>query len=169
MVFDPAPTLRATLNSVPWQRCQFHLQRNAQAYVPKVTMRESVAADIRSVFNAPDRASAEHRLEQIVAKYRKTAAQLSAWMETNLPEGLTVFSLPENVRVRLRTSNMVEALNREIKRRTRVAGLFPNQASVLRLVTAIAMEISEEWEIGRAYLRTPNSNDNGHENQKRKA
>lgn len=159
--------LRAALHSVPWQRCQFHLQQNAQAYVPKVSMRRQVGADIRSIFNAPDLASAEHRLEQVAKKYRQSAPKLSEWMESNIPEGLTVFSLPEHVRTRLRTSNMAESLNKEIKRRTRVAGLFPNEASVLRLVTAIAMETSEEWEIGRAYLRT--TSEEGHENSKRKA
>lgn len=73
-------------------------------------------------------------------------------METALPEGLTVFSLPEHKRKRLRTSNMSETLNTQIKRRTKVAGLFPNTNSILRLVTAILMEISEEWETGKAYL-----------------
>ena len=73
-------------------------------------------------------------------------------METNLPEGLNVFALPETHRRRLRTSNMLERLNREIKRRTRVASLFPNEQSALRLVTAILAETSDEWETGRLYL-----------------
>ena len=67
-------------------------------------------------------------------------------------EGLTIFAFPENVRRRLRTSIMCETLNTQIKRRTRVAGLFPNEASILRLVSAILMKISEEWESGKAYL-----------------
>ena len=144
--------LRATLGATPWQRCQFHLQQNAQAYVPNVAMRKSVAADIRSVFNCPDRAKAEERLAELVEKYRKSASRLAAWLENAIPEGLTVFQAPENHRRRLRTTNMCENLNLQIKRRTRVAGLFPNEASVLRIVTAILMETSEEWETGRAYL-----------------
>lgn len=144
--------LRATLNASPWQRCQFHLQRNAAAHVPSVSMRREVAADIRSVFNSPDLARAELRLEEIVAKHREKAPKLADWMEANIPEGLTVFSVPEHRRVRLRTSNSAETLNRQIKRRTRVAGLFPNEASILRLTTAILMETSEEWETGRVYL-----------------
>lgn len=150
--------LRATLNATPWQRCQFHLQQNAQAYVPQLAMRREVAEDIRSIFNAPDRAKAEARLAEVAAKHQKTAPKLAAWMETNIPEGLTVFQQPEPCRRRLRTSNMCESLNLRIKRRTRVAGLFPNEASVLRLVTAILMETSEEWETGRAYLSTDLSN-----------
>jgi len=144
--------LRATLNASPWQRCQFHLQQNAQAYVPTVAMRKQVAADIRSIFNCADRAKADERLAEVAAKYRDSASKLSEWLEDNIPEGLTVFQLPEQCRRRLRTSNMSENLNKQIKRRTRVAGLFPNEASVLRLVTAVLMETSEEWETGRAYL-----------------
>lgn len=144
--------LRATLNATPWQRCQFHLQQNAQAYVPQVSMRRQVAADIRSVFDSPDRARAEARLAELADKYRKPASKLAAWMESNIPEGLAVFQLPEPCRRRLRTSNAAESLNQQIKRRTRVAGLFPNEASVLRLVTSILMDTSEEWETGRAYL-----------------
>jgi transposase-like protein len=153
---DDHTGLKAALNSVypsiPWQRCQVHLQRNATAYVPKVAMREEVARDIRTIFNAPDKAEAERFLEIAVEKYSKTASKLSGWLEQNIPEGLTVFSLPDNQRKRLRSTNMVERLNREIKRRTRVAGLFPNEASLLRLVTAILVETSEEWETGKRYL-----------------
>lgn len=144
--------LRATLQATPWQRCQFHLQQNAQAYVPNLSMRRQVAADIRSIFNCPDRARAEERLRELVDKYRNSASRLSAWLEEAIPEGLTVFQASEHHRRRLRTTNMNENLNRQIKRRTRVAGLFPNEASVLRIVTAILMETSEEWETGRAYL-----------------
>ena len=144
--------LRATLNASPWQRCQFHLQQNAQAYVPRLEYRAKVAADIRSVFTAPDLAHAQLRLEEIVTRWREKSVKLADWMEANIPEGFSVFALPEHQRRRLRTSNMAERIHREIKRRTKVAGLFPNEASVLRLVTAIHIETSEDWETGRAYL-----------------
>ena len=147
--------LRATLNASPWQRCQFHLQQNAQAYVPSLAMRAGVARDIRSVFDSSDLPQAEARLVEIVEKYQKLASKLASWLEGNLIEGLTVFKLPEHFRRRLRTSNMCERVNREIKRRTRVAGLFPNESSVLRLLTAILMETSDEWETGRAYFSDP--------------
>ncbi len=144
--------LRATLSATPWQRCQFHLQQNGQSHAPKVEHRLPLAADIRSIFNAPDLAHAEARLAEVAEKWRPTSSKLADWMEANLPEGLSVFALPESHRRRLRTSNMAERLHREIKRRARVAGLFPNEASVLRLVSAIHIEISEDWETGRAYL-----------------
>jgi len=144
--------LKAVLPSVAWQRCQVHLQRNAVAYVPKVDMRAKVASDIRSVFNAPDRHEAERLLKIVADRHRASAPRLAEWMEANLPEGLNVFGLPEHHRRRLRTSNMLERLNRELKRRTRVASLFPNEASALRLVTAVLAETSDEWETGRLYL-----------------
>ena len=144
--------LRTTLNASPWQRCQFHLQQNAQAYVPTRSMKATVAADIKNIFNSSDRAHADLLLTETVKKYEKTAPELSRWMETNIPEGLTVFNFPEKIRRRLRTSNMCETLNSQIKRRTRVVGLFPNEDSLKRLVTAVLMEISEDWETGKAYL-----------------
>jgi transposase-like protein len=144
---------RAIFGGVPWQRCQFHLQQNAQAYVPRHSMKREVAADIRAVFNAPNRDEAEALLVRLVQKYEKRASRLANWMETNILEGLTVFSFPATHQRRLRTANGLERLNREVRRRSRVAMLFPNEASCLRLATAIVMEISDDWETGRIYLR----------------
>ena len=142
---------RAVFGSVPWQRCQFHLQQNAGAYVPKQAMRMEVAADIRSMFNAPDRKVAEELLQTAIQKYAVSAPRLSAWLEDNLSEGFTVFDLPLEHRRTIRTTNSLERINKEIRRRTRVVGVFPNEASCLRLVSALLMEISEEWQIGKHY------------------
>lgn len=138
--------------AVPWQRCQFHLQQNAQAHVPRVEQRAEVATAIRSVFDSPTRPAAEARLKEIVAHYAQPAPKLAAWMEENLPQGFTVFSLPAAHQKRLRTANPLERVNQEIKRRTRVARLFPNEASLLRLVSALLAEISEDWQTGKTYL-----------------
>ena len=112
-------------------------------------MKATVASDIRAVFNAPDRASPDALLKKTVAKYAQDAPRLADWMEENLPEELTVFAFPQKHRRLIRTTNglerLNERLNREIRRRTRVASLFPNEASCLRLVTAVVMEISEDW------------------------
>ena len=148
---------QARFAGIPWQRCQFHLQQNAGHYVPRVEMRSEVAADLRAVFDAPDRIEADRRLEMAIRKYEKSAPKLATWLSNNLPDGLTVFTLPAAHRRRLRTSNLLERLNKEIKRRTRVATLFPNEAALLRLVSAVLMEISEEWETGKIYLRMENS------------
>ncbi len=142
---------RAILGSVPWQRCQFHLQQNAGAYVPKQAMRIEVAADIRAMFNATDRQAAEQLLQVAIQKYAVSAPRLSAWLEDNLAEGFTVFDFPLDHRRIIRTTNSLERINKEIRRRTRVVGIFPNEASCLRLVSALLMETSEEWQIGKHY------------------
>jgi transposase-like protein len=142
---------RAVFGSVPWQRCQFHLQQNAGAYLPKQSMRLEVAADIRSMFNAPDRRTAEELLQAAIQKYAVSAPRLSAWLEDNLAEGFTVFDFPLGHRRIIRTTNSLERINKEIRRRTREVGVFPNEASCLRLVSALLMEISEEWQIGKRY------------------
>jgi transposase-like protein len=144
--------LKAALNGTPWQRCQFHLQQNAQEYVTKQDLKAKVAADIRAIFNADDRAHAEERLKQFVKIYSQSQPKLAAWAEENLPDGFTVFAFPEAHRRRLRTSNACENVNRQIKARTRVVGLFPSEESLLRLVSGVLTEISETWETGKAYL-----------------
>lgn len=143
---------KAVFPSVPWQRCQFHLQQNAQAYVPKKEMKKEVAAAIRNIFVAADEAEAKRQLNLLMERYEKSAPRLAAWAEHNIQEGLTIFQFPEDHRRRIRTSNVLERVNKEVLRRTRVATLFPNEDSCLRLVSAVLMEISEEWETGRTYL-----------------
>jgi putative transposase len=142
----------AVFGGIPWQRCQFHLQQNAQAYVPHKDMQTEVADDIRTIFNAPDRITADAYLAKAVLKYEKSASRLSDWMANNLPEGLMVFSFPGGFRKLLRTTNGVERLHREVRRRARVVSIFPNPASCLRLVSAVLSEISEEWLTGRIYI-----------------
>ena len=148
---------KACFPGIAWQRCQFHLMQNALHYVPKVSMRLEVTRDLRNVFNAPNRHEADRLLSQLVKNYEGSAPDLSAWMEANVPEGLAVFELPSSHWRRLRTTNMLEILNQEIKRRTRVATLFPNEASLLRLVSAVLSETSEDWETGKIYLTMPKS------------
>ena len=143
---------QAVFGGIPWQRCQFHLQQNASQYVPRQEMKSEVAADLRTIFNAPNRHEAEALLRKTVEKYTKSAAKLANWMEDNLPEGLTVLAFPEPHRRLIRTTNGLERVNRELKRRTRVAGIFPNRNACLRLVTAVAIEISDEWFTNRTYL-----------------
>ena len=144
--------LAAVFTGVAWQRCQCHLQRNAIPRVPKLALRSAIARDLRAVFNAPDRTEAERLLDKLLITYQESAPDLVAWARDNVPEGFAVFDLPASHRRCLRTTNMLERLNKELLRRTRVATLFPNDASLLRLVTAVLMEVSEEWETSRRYL-----------------
>lgn len=142
----------AVFPSVDWQRCQFHLQQNASQYVVRVEQREEVARDLRSVFQAPSREEAERFLVAMATKYETSAPRLSVWLESNVREGLTVFAFPKEYQCRLRTSNLNERINRELKRRTRVVGVFPNSKSLERLVTAVLMEIDEDWQSAPRYL-----------------
>ena len=143
---------RACFHNVPWQRCQFHLLRNALAHVPRQEMKREVIDDLHSVLDSADERSAQEQLARVVRKHQSSAPKLAVWMEENVPESLTVLGLPVAHRRRLRTTNMLERLNRELKRRTRVATLFPNEASLLRLVSGVLIEISEEWETGKRYV-----------------
>ena len=115
-------------------------------------MRKEVASAIRAIFNAPDEHEAARLLEAFLKHYEKSAPKLGEWAETALREGFAVFAFPEAHRRRLRTSNICERVNKELRRRTRVATLFPNEASCLRLASAVAMEISEDWVTDRVYL-----------------
>ena len=144
---------RAVCPSIPWQRCQFHLQQNAQSYVPKLSMKKSVAKDIKDIFNAPNLNEAKRLLQLTVDKYRAKAPKLSDWMENNLIEGFNTFQFPEEHWIRLRTSNLAERINKEIKKRTQIVGIFPNCDSCLRLVTAMLVETDEDWSLQKPYLK----------------
>jgi putative transposase len=143
---------KAVFPSVPWQRCQFHLQQNASAHVSKKSKKAEVANDIRNIFNAPDLKEAERLLCNTIDKYKDSESKLADWMENNIPETFTVFKLPSKHQNKLRTSNMAERVNKEIRRRTKVVGIFPNSQSCLRLITAILLEISDDWITGATYL-----------------
>lgn len=142
----------AVFPSLPWQRCQFHLCQNAQSYAPKKSMKPEIAEAMRGIFNSPTLEIAREMKRQAIEKYGKRAPEFAKWLEENVEEGLTIFQFPKEHWRKIRTSNGMERVNREIKRRTRVAVLFPNRESALRLVTGVLVEIHEEWMTGRQYL-----------------
>ena len=144
--------LKTEFGGVKWQRCKFHLQQNASGYVPRIELRKEVAEDIRSVFNAPDLDEAKRLLGIKVLKYKKVASKLSEWMEESIPESFSCFNFPSAHRKRIRTSNVAEVCNKEIKRRTRVIGIFPNEASLLRICTAHLKALDDKWDSGKRYL-----------------
>ena len=143
---------KAVFGGIPWKRCQFHLKQNATAYVPKVELRSEASRDIRVILDAPDHNNALEVLRLTIAKGETTAPKLARWMETAIPESLTVMQLPAEIRKRLRTTNGLEATNQEIRRRFKTIGLFVNEDSCLRLASAILMEIRDEWQFGKAYI-----------------
>lgn len=137
---------RAVLGGARWQRCQFHLGANAIHQSPNLAIRKAIGVELRSVWNAPTLFKAKERLTEMVVEYRKNHVKFADWLEKNIPEGLNVFDLPEEHRKRMRTSNGIErCVQQELKRRTRKIRVFPNEDSLLRLVTAILVEIDETW------------------------
>ena len=129
-----------------WQRCQFHLAQNAIHHAPNQAIRKAIGEELRAVWDAPSLGSAEEELKRLVAKYRTAAPKLAGWLENNVPEGLAVFKLPRDHWRRMRTSNPIErSIQQELKRRTQKIRVFPNEASLVRLVSAILVEIDEQW------------------------
>ena len=138
--------------SVPWQRCQFHMSQNAQSYAPKMAIRKEIAQVLRDIFNSPDRETAFSMIRKVIEQYKESAPNFASWLDENIEDGLTVFSFPRKYWRKIRTVNPLERVNKEIRRRTRVVGIFPNQESCLRLITAVLQEVHEGWIVGRKYI-----------------
>lgn len=146
---------RAVLGGATWQRCQFHLTRNALHHAPNAKIRKRLGRQLKAIWEADDLAKAETMLADLVAGYRDGAPKLADWLEQNVPEGLAVFTLPEHHRKRLRTSNPIErSVQQELKRRTVKVRVFPNDEALLRLVSAVLVEIDEKWASdAKAYIK----------------
>lgn len=136
---------------VAWQRCQVHYLKNATDKVP-AKERPVLRERLKDAWAAPDRQTANSRLEEIVEDYRARYLELANWLEETGEETLTIFELPKEHRKRMNSTNGLERFHQELERRTRVIRIFPNRKSCLRLVSALAMEQSEEWLTGRRYL-----------------
>jgi len=145
---------RAVLGAATWQRCQFHLAQNAVNHAPNRDTRERIGKQLRAVWNASSLQTAQAELDTLVASYREKHPNFAVWLENNIPEGLAVFSLPEEHRKRMRTSNGIERpIQQELKRRTSKVRVFPNVDSLERLSTAVLVEIDEKWETEtKAYI-----------------
>ena len=146
---------RAVLGAAIWQRCQFHLAQNAVHNSPNNDIRKRIGKQLRSVWNASSLAAAEAELATLVASYRDKHQNFADWLENNVPEGLAVFTLPEDHQKRMRTSNGIERpIQQELKRRTSKVRVFPNLESLERLSTAVLVEINEKWETEtKAYIK----------------
>jgi putative transposase len=134
-----------------WQRCQVHFARNVQGRV-RAKHRTQLGEDLRAIFAAPDAAQARAMARTGAERWRSSHPALATQLEEELEPCLACYAVPAAHRVRVRTTNGLERFNQELKRRTRVVRIFPNRAALLRLVTALAMEQSEEWVSGRRYL-----------------
>lgn len=136
---------------VLWQRCQVHLQRNVLGRTPK-HLRAQMAAGLRHIFQAADLPTARTAFTALAAALEGKADRALAVLEEGLEDALTVLVLPEKYRTRLRTTNGMERLNEEIRRRERVIRIFPNEASALRLIGALLAEQHEVWSTGKRYF-----------------
>jgi putative transposase len=134
------------------QRCQVHYSRNLLGMVG-ASKRKELGADLRAIFAAPNREQALRIASSVAERWRsKGNEKVACHIEEHIEECLTCLAFPEGHRRRIRTTNSLERLNQEIRRRTRVVRIFPNRQSCLRLVSALAVEVSEEWVTGRRYL-----------------
>ncbi len=156
IVSDDHPGLksarRAVFPSVSWQRCQFHMAQNAQSYAPRQSMRGEIGQVMRDTFGASSLDAARQETLSVSTAFAKRAPEFVDWLDANIEEGLAVYGFPRAHWRRLRTTNGMERVNREIKRRVRVAVLFPHKESALRLVTGVLTEIHDEWITGRRHL-----------------
>ena len=135
-----------------WQRCQVHYARNLLGMV-SAKKRKELGADLRAIFAQASRERALKLASSVAEKWRgKGNERVAEHLEEHVEECLSCLAFPESHRKRIRTTNGQERLNQEIKRRTRVVRIFPNRDSCVRLVTALAVEQSEEWVTGRRYL-----------------
>ena len=125
------------------------MAHNAQSYVSKQERKPIVAQDIQDILQAPDLNAAQHLLNRFSKTWASKEPKLVAWAEANIPEGFAAFSLKRKLRRHLRTSNLVERINQELKRRSRVVRIFPNEDSCLRLMSAVLIEIHDPWSTER--------------------
>jgi putative transposase len=155
VVSDDHEGLKAAISrhfqGASWQRCQVHYARNLLKMVGK-SKRKELGEGLRGIFAAPDRQTALDLAERLADRWRQSHPRVAEHIEEHIEECLSCLYFPESHRRRIRTTNGLERLNQEIKRRTTVVRIFPNREACLRLVTALAMEQSEEWVTGRRYL-----------------
>jgi len=141
----------AVLHGASWQRCRVHFVRNALALVPK-SAQQLVAATIRTVFAQPEPAMARQTWRQVADGFRPRYPKLAALLDAAETEVLAYLAFPPDHWRQIWSNNPLERLNREVKRRTDVVGIFPNEAAIVRLVGMILAEQHDEWQVGRRYF-----------------
>jgi putative transposase len=153
-ISDAHPGLKAAIAQVlgcPWQRCTVHFLRDCLGHCRR-DQHGMVAALVRAVFNQPHRAAARDRLSEAVAALEGRLDKVAETLEEAEEDILAFYAFPEPHRRKLRSTNPLERLNREIGRRTDVVGIFPDDRSLIRLASMLAIEQNDEWLVGRRYL-----------------
>lgn len=137
--------------SATWQRCRVHFMRNVLACVPKVSQ-SLVGTLIRQVFVQPDADSAHKAWRAVADQLRPRFTRAAALMDEAEMDVLAYFDFPAAHRVKLHSTNTLERLNKEVKHRANVVGIFPNEDSIVRLIGAVLMEQNEEWQLQHRYM-----------------
>ena len=143
--------LQSQFQGATWQRCQTHFMRNFLDATPK-SLHDELYGKVRAILDAPDVLTARLLMDQVASDYSEKAPKAIQILENGFDDITAVLSLPERYRKRLRTTNGMERMNEEIRRRDRVIRIYPNRASVLRLIGALLMEMDEKWQSGHKYL-----------------
>jgi putative transposase len=148
------PGLKAALAQVlgaPWQRCTVHFLRDLHGHVRR-DQHDALGAIIRSIFTAPDGEQARRRLRDAVGQLERRLPKIAALLEDAEADVLAFYAFPAEHWPKIRSTNPLERFNREIARRTDVVGIFLDNASLIRLVSMLAIEANDEWLVGRAYI-----------------
>jgi len=153
-ISDAHPGLKAALAQVlgaPWQRCTVHFLRDLRGHARK-DQHDALGAVIRSVFTAENGDEARRRLGDAVAQLQGRLPKIAALLQEAEDDVLAFYAFPAEHWPKLRSTNPLERFNREIARRTDVVGIFPDDASLIRLVSMLAIEANDEWLVGRSYI-----------------
>jgi putative transposase len=143
--------IEAVVQGASWQRCKVHFMRNALSLVPKATQ-QMVGATIRTVFAQPDAQSAHQQWRKVADGFRRRFPKLAELMEEAEEDVLSYAAFPQEHWQKIWSNNPLERLNKEVKRRTNVVGIFPNEAAVIRLVGAVLSEQHDEWQVSKRYF-----------------
>ena len=156
VISDAHEGLKAAIRRVmgsTWQRCRVHWMRNAQAYVPKA-QQNMVSAALRQAFIQADRPSASQTLRHVADQLRGKWPKLGAFIDESEADVLAHMDFPGPHRAKLHSTNPLERLNKEVKRRADVVGIFPGEASIIRLIGAVLLEANDEWQLQHRYMQT---------------
>lgn len=156
VISDAHEGLKAAIRRVvgaSWQRCRVHWMRNALSYVPK-GQQSMVSAALRQAFIQPDRPSASQTLRHVADQLRAKWAKLGAFIDDSETDVLAHMDFPVQHRTKIHSTNPLERLNKEVKRRADVVGIFPNEGAIVRLIGAVLLEANDEWQLQHRYMQT---------------
>jgi putative transposase len=156
VISDAHEGLKAAIRRVfgaSWQRCRVHWMRNALSHVPK-GQQSMVSAALRQAFIQPDRPAASQTLRHVADQLRVKWPKISAFIDESEADVLSHMDFPAQHRTKVHSTNPLERLNKEIKRRADVVGIFPNEGSIIRLIGAVLLEANDEWQLQHRYRQT---------------